>query len=250
LTLRKLVYQFTATHCNTLQHTATYCNTLLEQRGGVTLTLDKLVYKVIRHGNSFGETNFVKGEASAQFTVHAETNDTQIIELGRSVVRKCCQDCPQLGTYFWFILCKVSAAHCSTQQHTVTQRSTLLHTAAHCNTLQHTAAHSSTQQHTATHCSTLQHTAAHCSTLQHTATHCIHCQDSPLLGTYFWFIVCKVLTRVLNVCKATAIRLQHTATHCNTPLCAQHTHSLSLLSILYYVQGLCKSTATHCNTLL
>jgi len=45
-------------------------------------------------------------------------------------------------------------------------------TAAHCSTLQHTAAYSSTQQRTATHSNTLQqHTVAHCSSQPHTATH-------------------------------------------------------------------------------
>ena len=57
---------------------------------------------------------------------------------------------------FW--LCRLTATHCNTLQHTPTHCDTLRHTATHCNTLQHTA----------THCNTLQHTAAHCNTLTKT----------------------------------------------------------------------------------
>jgi hypothetical protein len=43
------------------------------EKGTVSLSCDKEVYKLVRQGASFGETNFAKGHPSAQFDAHAGT---------------------------------------------------------------------------------------------------------------------------------------------------------------------------------
>jgi hypothetical protein len=43
---------------------------------------DKLVYRMLREGSCFGETNFAKGSISSQFSVHANTNAV-VVEVPR-----------------------------------------------------------------------------------------------------------------------------------------------------------------------
>ena len=40
------------------------------EKGSISLSCDKEVYKLVRQGASFGETNFAKGHSSAQFDAH------------------------------------------------------------------------------------------------------------------------------------------------------------------------------------
>ena len=54
------------------------------RRGSVTLLIDGYVYKQERAGNSFGETNFIKGEpASSNFSVVSDCDGTLLVELRR-----------------------------------------------------------------------------------------------------------------------------------------------------------------------
>ena len=62
---------------------------------------------MLREGSCFGETNFAKGTISSQFSVHANTNSTLVVELRRELVRSLTECDPHLGVRFWYTFCKV-----------------------------------------------------------------------------------------------------------------------------------------------
>jgi hypothetical protein len=63
------------------------------EKGSISLSCDKEVYKLIRNGACFGETNFVKGQLSAQFHAHAGTEapiTEVLIVCGHACLAKTC----------------------------------------------------------------------------------------------------------------------------------------------------------------
>jgi len=54
----------------------------LVRSGGVTQRCDKLVYRMLREGSCFGETNFAKGCISSQFSVHASRTSISVCASG------------------------------------------------------------------------------------------------------------------------------------------------------------------------
>jgi hypothetical protein len=63
------------------------------EKGSISLSCDKEVYKLIRKGACFGETNFVKGQLSAQFHAHAGTEapiTEVLIVCGHACLAKTC----------------------------------------------------------------------------------------------------------------------------------------------------------------
>ena len=72
--------------------------------GEVIQMCDKLVYRRLREGSCFGETNFVKGTKSSDFSVHA-ISSTVVIEIHRLQILQLTDSflCARL----WFTLCKV-----------------------------------------------------------------------------------------------------------------------------------------------
>ena len=135
--------QYTATHCNTLQHID-----ILGEHGFHSR-------HAAAHCNTLQHLNMLDGQGyHLQITQHTKTLNPK----PHSVY---------ITPLFWYVssqqICWVGK---------VIIYDTLYHTATHCNILQHAATRCNTLQHTATHCNTLQHTATYCNTLQHTATHC------------------------------------------------------------------------------
>jgi len=78
----------------------------LVRSGGVTQRCDKLVYRMLREGSCFGETNFAKGCISSQFSVHANT-DAVVVELRRELVRSLTESDQHLCLRFWYTFCQV-----------------------------------------------------------------------------------------------------------------------------------------------
>jgi len=114
--------QYTATHCNTLQHIATHCNTL--QRADL-VCCDKPTRKTNQHER---QTN---------------TKDKPTRNIKRT-----CQDnlrhkcCVLPASQVLCVACVTSAVCC--MRHKCAR---IQHTAAHCNTLPHSATHYKTLQH-------------------------------------------------------------------------------------------------------
>ena len=138
---------YTAAHCNILQHTATRCNTLQYTATHCSILQHSAVYCNTLH-----------------FTA------TQ----GRFAI---CRRVPHSSEY--------TATHCNTLQHTAPHCNTTQHNAKQRNTLQHNATHCNTLKHTATHCNALQcianlspvgeslePTTTHCNTQQRNVPHC------------------------------------------------------------------------------
>ncbi len=74
--------------------------------GEVIQMCDKLVYRHLREGSCFGETNFVKGTKSSEFSVHA-ISSTVVIEIHRLQVLQLTDSDSFLCARLWFTLCKV-----------------------------------------------------------------------------------------------------------------------------------------------
>jgi len=136
--------QYTATHCNTLQHTAT-------RTSGQVLT-DLYASFTATHCNTNASFTATHCNALQHTATHCNILQHTATHTSGHVLTR-------LYTSF-------TATHGST--HASFPETHLM---IYCNTQQRTATHCNTLQHTATHCNTLQHSAAHCSAHRLTGTY-------------------------------------------------------------------------------
>ena len=202
-----LFWDFSAAHCNTVQHTSAHCNTLQHAQCFPKWTSDCF--------QGFDQGAFRKALLFPKSFSFFQKWPRQRLWIE-------CSNSWRLGILKSFLQPVTPSTKTNfALQHTATHCNTLQHTATHCNTLQHTATHRNTLQHTATHCNTLQHTATHCNTLCNTLQHTKSRRTSArALHRYEFCNLQFSWKNIHTIYNTHCDTLQQAATGCNT---LQHT---------------------------